>query len=468
MMVLDVEEFAAGGKALARVDNRVVFLPLVVPGDRVHAKVTKVRKKFVEAEPIEILVPAATRVEPKCRHFRWCGGCKWQHASYPAQLRFKQREVADALERIGDFQGLTVLDTIGSDDEYFYRNKMEFSFGAAWFSPEEYNRNDRGREVKEKEVLALGLHPPKTFFKIIDIGECWLQSETSNRIIDLVRRFAQERSLTWYSTRTHTGYLRNLVIREGRRTGDLMVNLVTSEDRPGLLSELSGVLTTAVPSITTVVNNITTRKSQVAIGDTERIYHGPGFITERIGTRVFRISANSFFQTNTAQAEKLYEVVRSAAEFRPEDVVFDLYCGTGSIALFVADGVRSVTGVETVESAVLDARNNAALNGVTNCRFEIGDLKEKLMKDRDWLASSERPTVVIVDPPRSGLHPDVAAAIPALGARRIVYVSCNPATQARDLKILCEGTGYSINTVQPVDMFPHTDHIECVVALSSV
>jgi 23S rRNA (uracil1939-C5)-methyltransferase len=289
----------------------------------------------------------------------------------------------------------------------------------------------------------------------------------SYKMVNLVRSFCVEKGLTIYSTRTHTGYLRNLVIRESRRTGEVMVNLVTSEDQPDIVQPLSSGLLSSFPSITTIVNNITQRKSQVAIGDYERVYHGPGFITEAIGKRTYRISANSFFQTNTLQAERLYDTAARMAHLTPEDVVFDLYSGTGTIALHLADAVREVVGIEVIESAVEDARRNAEMNNVANCTFVHGDLKEKLTKDTAWLSHYATPNVVVIDPPRSGMHEKVVLEVAALRPERIVYVSCNPATQARDLKLLCSKGPYRITGVQPVDMFPHTSHIENVVSLSA-
>jgi 23S rRNA (uracil1939-C5)-methyltransferase len=268
-----------------------------------------------------------------------------------------------------------------------------------------------------------------------------------------------------YSTRSHSGYLRNLVIREGKHTGDLMVNLVTSGDNQEVMHSLTAVLTSQFPAITTIVNNISTRMSQVAIGDDERVYFGSGVIHERIGERTYTISANSFFQPNTLQAERLYDVVASFGALTKDDVVFDLYSGIGTIALHIAERVKEVVGIEVVQSAIDDARRNAASNGVGNCTFIEGDLKEKLTRDTEWLAHHSVPTIMIIDPPRSGMHEKVVREIAVLRPDRIVYVSCNPATQARDLHLLCSLSPYAVSAVQPVDMFPHTYHVENVVSL---
>jgi len=462
-IVLEVQDFGSGGKSIARVDGLVVFIPQVIPGDTIRARIRKVKRQFAEAEVLEILHRSSNRTDPRCSHFGTCGGCKWQNAAYETQLDQKRKQVADALERIGGFTDLRVEQILGAEETYFYRNKMEFSFGPKWIPREQFT------EWADKErPLSLGLHPARLFSKVLDIEECFLQSPESNLIVETVRRFAKEQKLSYYSTQTHTGYLRHLVIREGKNTGDLMVNVVTSDDRSDVMNALRDQLLRDCPWVTTMVNNITARKSQVAIGEKERVYYGSGFITEQLGNKLFKISANSFFQTNTSQAVRLYEVTKQMAELRPDDILFDLYCGTGSIAVFLSDFVREIVGVEAVESAVLDARQNAEMNGVTNCRFEIGDLKDTLTKDPKWQKPSPGPSVVIFDPPRSGMHEKVIRRVLEWKPGRIVYVSCNPATQARDLSILCGGGDYAIHGVQPLDMFPHTEHVECVVGLRRV
>jgi len=478
---LKLESFAFEGKAVARVDGLVVFVEGGVAGDEVRARLTKIKKQFAEARVIETLRNSPLRTQPRCVHFGTCGGCKWQHVDYQAQLQFKRQHVVDALERIGGFDGVKVNPTLGSDDIYYYRNKMEFSFGQRWLTQEEMEdrrqaegdgrqeEGDRKQEIGERAPeagrFALGLHIPQRFDRVLDVQECWLQSETSNRILNTVKKFSLESGLDYYSTFTHTGYLRNLVIREGKNTGEVMVNLVTSEDRPETMLALNDVLLQEVPSITTVINNITTRKSQVAIGEIEKVYYGPGYITERLGKRTYRISANSFFQTNTKQAERLYDITRRMADLKSSDVVFDLYSGTGTIAFHIADDVAEVVCIESVEAAVEDAKRNAEFNGVRNCTFVLGDLKDRLTRDSAWLENHPEPSVMIIDPPRSGMHEKVVGQVLQLRPERIVYVSCNPATQARDLKLMCEGGRYEIVEVQPVDMFPHTYHIENVVGL---
>lgn len=461
-MTVTLERFAFEGKSVARPDGLVVFVSGAVPGDTVKVRLTKIKKNFCEASAFEVVVPSPLRTEPRCRYFGVCGGCKWQNVRYDAQLDFKRQHVIDALERIGGFRGIEVRPTIGSVDAYFYRNKMEFSFGEQWLSREQME--NRRQDAPVRDPFALGLHPTERFDRVLDIEECWLQSELSSRIVNQVRRFAADQGLSTYSTHTHAGFLRNLVIRQSERTGELMVNLVTRDDRPDVMKALVNLLITEFPQITTICNNITERKSQVAVGEREKVYYGSGFITERIGVRTYQISANSFFQTNTLQAERLYETARTMAQLKASDVVYDFYSGIGTIALHIADDVRTVVCVESVAAAVDDAGRNAAMNHVGNCVFVLGDLKEVLTEQKLMLSTYGEPDVLIVDPPRAGMHDDVVRGVMKLGPKRIVYVSCNPATQARDLKILAEQ--YRIGCAQPVDMFPHTFHIENVVALS--
>ncbi len=461
-LTLTLESFAFEGKSVARHNGQVVFVHGGVPGDVARVRLTRVKKRFVEAELVELLTPSPLRTEPRCKHFGICGGCKWQHVDYQAQLEFKRQHVVDALERIGGFTGIAVNPTLGSENIYHYRNKMEFSFGEAWLPRHEHESRIQNRP-SSPVGFGLGLHPAGLYQKVLDLEECHLPPEEAMRIVDAVRTFARELQLSIYSTKTHEGYLRNLVLRHSTSTGELMVNLVTSDDRPDVLSALSSRLIAAIPSISTIVNNITQRKNLVARGDYEKVYYGSGFITETIGKRAYRISANSFFQTNTRQAERLYDVVKEMADLRPTDVVFDLYSGTGTIALHLADEVQEVVGVESVQAAVEDAEMNARANGVANCTFVLGDLKDRLTKDTSWLENHPAPAIVILDPPRAGMHEKVVTEVLRLRPERIVYVSCNPTTQARDLKLMAGA--YRIVAVQPVDMFPHTYHVETVVSL---
>ncbi|TAK54780.1 MAG: 23S rRNA (uracil(1939)-C(5))-methyltransferase RlmD [Bacteroidetes bacterium] len=469
-VTLTIESLSGDGTTVAHHEGLVVFVEDAVPGDIVKAKVWKVKKNFAEARAVEILTPSPHRVEARCKHFGTCGGCRWQTLEYQAQLDFKRKNVVDVFKRIGGFDSVEILPVVGCDEPYYYRNKMEFTFSnERWLTDEEMLTKD---EIKQE--LALGLHIPERYDKVLNVEECYLQSETSTHILTTVREIFRLWGMNAYQTRTHEGYLRHLVIREAKRTGERMINLVTTHDWEEAMQNLTKLLLKDFPDTTTIVNNITERKSMVAIGDKEKVYHGEGYITEQIGGYIFHISANSFFQTNTLQTEKLYSVTKELAKLQPSDVVYDLYSGTGTIALFLSDAVERVIGIEVVDSAIADAQRNAELNKVTNCFFLKGNLQEGLYSKKDpeqtktgWLKEHPKPTVVVLDPPRSGVHPKVIEQVLKLKPERIVYVSCNPSTQARDAKLLAEG-GYSLDVVQPVDMFPHTDHIEAVARFSIV
>jgi len=467
---VEVSGSAFEGKAVARLEGLVIFVEGGVPGDVLTARITKVKKNHLEARAENIETPSPLRTQPRCEHFGTCGGCKWQHVDYRAQLDFKEQHVRDAFERIGGFENPSILPIIGSDEIYFYRNKMEYSFSdQQWLtSPPtrepSVETNPHSTIDNRQSETFLGLHVPKRYDKILDINECFLQSEISNRILHAVRDYAKRSNRTVYSYSAHTGYFRFLVIREAKRTNELMVNLVTSEDHTDEMLKFTRELREKVPEITTIVNTINSKKAQVAFGEHEETYFGNGVIHEQLGGLTFTISAGSFFQTNTVQAERLYEITKSFAELKGRELVYDLYSGTGSIALFVSDRARHVVGVESVESAIGDAERNARQNGVTNCTFVLGDLKDRLTKDVQWMETHQRPDVLIIDPPRSGMHPKVVEEIIRLDVPLIVYVSCNPATQARDVKTFCENK-YGLEKIQPVDMFPHTYHIESVVQL---
>jgi 23S rRNA (uracil1939-C5)-methyltransferase len=473
-ITLLVADAAFEGKTIGRHEGFVVFVEGAVPGDTVRVRIVKVKKSFAEARVVSVEQPSPHRVLPRCKHFGSCGGCKWQHVDYRLQLEFKQRHVVDAFERIGGFSNPTVLPIIGSDDAFFYRNKMEYSFAEKeWLElppakidlvtrqlPEQSESEIRNR----RSEMYLGLHVPQRYDKVLEITECHLQSERSNAILNFIRSFARREQLPVYSSDANEGYLRFLVIREGKRTKELMVNLVTFEDRPEVMKQMTKELLETVPGVTTVVNTINSKKAQIAFGDREKVYAGEGVIHESLGNLLFTISSGSFFQTNTAQAEKLYAVARDLAGLKSTDVVWDLYSGTGSIALFVSAAVGRVIGVESVAAAVEDADRNAKANNIRNCSFVLGDLKDRLTKDTDWIRTHQKPDVMIIDPPRSGMHPKVVDEILALAPPRIVYVSCNPATQARDVKLL--SARYDVLALQPVDMFPHTFHIENVAQLA--
>ena len=463
IVTLKVESSGFEGASIARHEGMVVFVEGAVAGDVVRARIFAKKKKHLEAKVVEVLEPSPSRTEPRCSYFGVCGGCRWQHVKYEDQLAFKQQHVVDSLERIGKLRGVAVLPIVASKEIYFYRNKLEFSFGdRRWLSEDEMAA---GVDPKSREgEPLLGFHAPERYDRILDIRECHLQSDLSNGILNAVRDFAVRHGLPVYTSIPQSGYLRNLVVREGKNTGDVMVNLVTFDDRPAVMEELTRTLTDSFPEIVTVVNNVNMKKANIAVGDFEKVYYGSGAITEKIGPLLFHISANSFLQTNTRQAEVLYGIVKEFAELRSADEVYDLYCGTGAISLFIADAVRRVTGIELVESSIMNARMNAEANGISNCEFIAGDLKDLLTKDVEWKSARKKADVLIIDPPRSGMHPKAVEAVGEMRVPRVMYVSCNPATLARDLQMLVP-YGYSVEKVQPIDMFPHTYHIECVAAL---
>lgn len=458
---LNIESFADRGKSLARVDGYVVFVAGAVPGDRVRARVYKRKKSFAEARLLEILTPSDLRVVPRCAYARTCGGCKWQHVDYAAQLKMKRESVTDALVRTGGLSlgTVPVQPVLGMDEPFYYRNKMEFSFSAnRWLTDWEIASGktfDKG--------FALGLHVPGRYDKVLDLTECHLQSTWSASLVNVVRDFATERGWAPWNVHTHEGYLRHLVVREASRTDERMVNLVTSRKDADRETEFAEWLREEVPAVTTFVVTVNKTKAHTSYGEMRTVF-GAGVIHERLGGLTFEIAPNAFFQTNTKQAERLYEVAAECAQLRPDDLVYDLYCGAGTISLFIAGRVRRVVGVELVEEAVENARANAVHNGVENCTFVAGDMMELFTPS--FVDEYGTPDVLLVDPPRAGLHPKVVAHIAALRAPRVVYVSCNPQTQARDLAGLADT--YRIEHIQPVDLFPHTHHIENVVSLRAL
>lgn len=456
-VILDIEKFADRGKSLARRDGYVVFVAGAVPGDRVRARVFKRKKNYAEARLLEVLTPSPLRTEPRCEYFGVCGGCKWQHVAYEAQCEAKRQSVAEALAHHGGFPDVEARPTLGAPETYFYRNKMEFSFSAErWLTPDEIasgQRFDTG--------FALGLHVPGSFNKVLDLRACYLPPEPAMRIVNGVRTFVREQGWKPWHVRRHEGFLRHLVIRHGAHTGEVMVNLVTNGFAEERMAALADYLREAFPEVTTFVNTINTGVAQTAFGEAIHTIFGPGVIHDKIGPYRFEIAPNAFFQTNTRQAERLYETARDFAELRPDDLLYDLYCGAGTISIFLADRVRHVVGVELIEEAVANARANAAANDVGNVTFTSGDLMR--MFTPEFVRTHGRPDVLIADPPRAGMHKKVVAQIAQLRPERFVYVSCNPLTQARDLALLRDV--YAIEAVQPVDLFPHTHHVENVVKL---
>ncbi|NUO81527.1 23S rRNA (uracil(1939)-C(5))-methyltransferase RlmD [candidate division KSB1 bacterium] len=461
---LEIESLAFGAKGLARLNGLVVFVERALPGQRLRVLITKKKRDYAEARPLEVLRESPDYVPPRCSHFADCGGCLVQNLRYEVQLAAKQRQVEEVLVHLGGFAQPPVAAVLGSPQQFFYRNKMEFSFARQrWLTREEV---DSAQNISERN-FALGLHARNCFDKTLDIAACFLLSELSNHILAAVRAFTKGHPLPPYTTRDHTGFWRFLVIREGKRTQEVMVNIVTADAPEGkkAVAELSAALQQQFPAISTIVHNINRSKAQIAFGEEEIVLHGTGYLREQIGACTFHISANSFFQTNTLGAEQLYSVARDFAALTGTETVYDLYCGAGTIAIFISKLAKQVVGFEIVPEAIRDAAVNCGLNQTDNCRFVQGDLKDELARVPLLVQRWGRPDVVIVDPPRAGMHPRVLQKMLELAPQRIVYVSCNPATFARDVRFLC-GAEYQLEKVQPVDMFPHTSHCEMVGLLT--
>lgn len=458
---LTVTDLAFGGMGIARKDDFVFFIPQALPGQRVRVKVTRKKKKYAETRLLQVVEQSPYFVSPQCEHFYDCGGCLLQHLNYPIQLEFKRQQVIDSLERLGGMKGLEVEPTLASTDIFYYRNKMEFSFSRQrWLSQGDI----ASQQELVKTGLFLGLHARGFYEKVIDINKCWLLSEASNALIHFVRNFARSSDLAAYSTRDHEGFWRFLVVREGKMTGQTMVNIVTREFNARIMAEFAEQLVQQFPTIHCLVNNISASKSNVAFGENEMLLTGAPVIAERIGPFVFNVSANSFFQTNSRQAQKLYDLVAKLADLSGHEVVYDLFSGTGTIGIYLSGQARRIVGFEVIESAITDARQNAALNHVENCHFVHSDLMIALENAEELFRQFGRPEVMIIDPPRGGMHPKTVAGILRLAPERIIFVSCNPTTLARDLATLVK-EDYDIGPIYPVDMFPHTAHIEVVMRL---
>lgn len=455
---LEIDSAAFKGKGIGKVDGLAVFVPNTAPGDRVKARIIKKKKNYREAKLLEVLESGPNRIEPKCKHAQHCGGCNWQHVSYEHQLQFKQEQVKDHMHRIGGLTHLDVNETIGCEESFYYRNKMEYSIGhKRWLSQEEINRD----EFVSDRCFAAGLHAPGRFDKILNISECHLQHPISYKILDFIRSWCKEHDIPPFNRIDHQGFMRNVVIRKAYHTDDLMVNIVTYQDDQGIMEEMSSALLDEFPEITTIINNVNDTRSPTAVGRYEKVLHGPGFITDHIGPYHFNIDANAFFQTNTRQAERLYEVAKEFSDIQEGEIIYDLYCGVGTLSLFLSDKAKQIVGIELEEVAIQNARKNAEKNQVGNVAFVEGDMKDVFTKE--ITDEYGEPDCLITDPPRSGMHPDVVERLKKLKVPKLVYVSCNSSTMARDLKELAEV--YEILEIQPVDMFPQTYHIETVANL---
>ena len=448
----EITGLAFGGRGIARIDGMAVFVDQTVPGDRALIRITRRKKNFAEARLVEILSPSVDRTPAPCRYNGFCGGCTWQFLSYAKQLEYKRRHVVEALEHIAGIRDVPVHAAIPSTSVFEYRNKMEFSCAdRRWLLPSEM------ADPCADTSFALGLHVPGTFQKVIDIEDCLLQPAPGNRILAEIRAHMKNSEKPVYGLKRHTGFWRFVMLRNSAVSGRWMVNLVTASDEPEALMPLAEHLMATFTTIASIVNNVTTRKAGIAVGEFERLVAGQANLRDRIGKFDFEISANSFFQTNTAGAARLYEIVASYADLSGREAVIDLYSGTGTIPIFISEHCRQVVGIEIVPSSVADAERNCRLNGVGNCRFIRDDIFSGLA------SVSEPPDVMIIDPPRVGMAKEVVEQVLRLTPERIVYVSCHPATLARDLAMLRER--YDVLEVQPVDMFPHTFHVESVVRM---
>lgn len=454
-----ITDVAAEGKAVAKVNELVIFVPYVVPGDVVDLQVKRKKNHYAEAVAVKFHEKSPLRTEPFCSHFGVCGGCKWQCLSYEEQLKYKQKQVFDNLTRIGKVELPEFRPILGSEKTRFYRNKLEFTFSnKRWLTEEEVKQ-----DVKYDQMNAVGFHIPGAFDKVLAIDKCWLQDDISNQIRNAVRDYAYAHNFPFFDLRTQEGLLRNIMVRTSS-TGELMVVLqckVTDDEGRRKMEEILQFMADSFPQITSlmyVINN----KCNDTIGDLDvEVFKGNDHIFEEMEGLRFKVGPKSFYQTNSEQAYNLYKAAREFAGLTGNELVYDLYTGTGTIANFVARQARKVVGIEYVPEAIEDAKVNSALNGIDNTLFYAGDMKDILTND--FIAEHGRPDVIITDPPRAGMHNDVIDVILAAEPKRIVYVSCNPATQARDLQLL-DGK-YKVTAVQPVDMFPHTHHVENVVQL---
>ncbi|MDD6356817.1 MAG: 23S rRNA (uracil(1939)-C(5))-methyltransferase RlmD [Bacteroidales bacterium] len=451
-----ITDFAAEGKSIAKTDDMVIFTTLAVPGDIVDLQITKKKKNFMEGRVVNIRKKSEIRATPFCAHFGVCGGCKWQNLPYEKQIAYKQQQVADNLTRIGHLDLPEISPIIGSDKTQFYRNKLEFTFSnKRWLTTE-----DMQSGKTYPTMNALGFHIPGMFDKVLDIEKCWLQDDISNQIRNFIKHYALEHELPFFDLRSQEGFLRNIIIRNST-TGELMLIVVFYHEDKTEREALLNAIAEKFPQITSLIY-IINGKANDSITDQETIvFKGNDHIYEQMEDLRFKIGPKSFYQTNSEQAYKLYSVVRDFAELHGEELVYDLYTGTGTIANFVAKKAKKVIGIEYVPEAIEDAKINSAVNHIDNTLFFAGDMKDIL--NRDFITQHGRPDTIITDPPRAGMHQDVIDTILFAAPQRIVYVSCNPATQARDLSLLCEQ--YKITKVQPVDMFPHTHHVENVVLL---
>jgi 23S rRNA (uracil1939-C5)-methyltransferase len=451
-----ITDVAAEGKAIAKVDGMAVFVPYAVPGDVVDLQLTRKKNSYAEGRVVRFEKYSEDRITPFCSHFGVCGGCKWQQLPYSEQLKYKQKQVQDSLERIGKINLPEITPILGAPRDTFYRNKLEFTFSNKRWLTEEEISSDR----EFPQMNAVGFHIPGMFDKVLDIDKCWLMDDLSNQIRNSIREFCLENGYSFFDLRNQQGLMRTLMIRNSS-IGEWMVIVVFYEDDQEKREKLMEHLALQFPQITALLYIINQKANDTITDQEVLVWKGRDHIVEEMEGLRFRIGPKSFYQTNSEQAYHLYEVARSFAQLTGDELVYDLYTGTGTIANFVARNAREVIGIEYVEEAIADAKVNSAINQIENTRFYAGDMKDVLTEE--FIAAHGHPDVIITDPPRAGMHEDVVNAILLAEPKRIVYVSCNPATQARDLSLM--DAKYRVTRVQPVDMFPHTHHVENVVLL---
>lgn len=453
---VEIVDFAAEGKSLARVNDKVVFVPLTVPGDVVDIQLTRSRSAFAEGKVIKYHKKSDLRIEPKCEHFGQCGGCKWQMIDYDKQLETKQKQVLDNFKHLGNFEFPEHLPILGSEKKYHYRNKLEYTFSnRKWLT-----NYDKSMDFGEQNMNGLGFHLPKMFDRILDIENCYLQADPSNAIRLNIRAYALEKKLSFYDARKQEGYLRNLIIRTAS-TGDLMVIVVVGYDDNDLLKPLLMHIAESFPEITSLMYVVNTNLNDTLNGMTVELFKGNPFMMEQMEDIKFKVGPVSFYQTNSEQAYKMYVLAREYAQLSGNEIVYDLYTGTGTIANFVARQAKEVIGIEYVADAIEDAKANSKLNNINNTRFYAGDMAKVLTPE--FIAQNGKADVVITDPPRAGMHEKVVEQLLKMKPKRIVYISCNPATQVRDIDLLKEK--YEVKKVQPLDMFPQTHHVENIALL---
>ena len=452
---VSIIDIAEEGKGVGKAGDFVLFVDKAVPGDLADVMVYRSKKNFGEAKIVTLTKPSEFRIEPFCEHFGTCGGCKWQHMTYAAQLKFKQKSVADALSRIAKIDVGGLMDIIPSPADRYYRNKLEYTF-----SDRRWLYDGENKEDESLNMNALGFHIPGRFDKILDIKHCYLQAEPSNSLRNSIHDFVIEHGYSFYNLRNHEGSLRNLIVRTSS-TGEVMVIVVFAYVSDDEINKLMNFIDSAFPMISSLLYIVNQKKNDTIFDQEVKAFKGPEYIYEEMNGIKFRIGPKSFYQTNSIQALRLYEITRDFADFQGDELVYDLYTGAGTIANFIASHVKEVIGIEYVPQAIEDAKINADINNITNARFFAGDMKDILITE--FVNLHGKPDVIITDPPRAGMHQDVVNRLMEIEAPKIVYVSCNAATQARDLLMLKDK--YDTVKIQPVDMFPHTQHVENVVLL---